>query len=275
MVVVNTILTFLSLLLYAVPCLSVDSPTLAGPIGPHCTQGTKLVGRGIGSNITIADVPTYFTSPTVAPGEGQPKKVLLFYSDVYGAFHTNNQLLQDYFATQGFYVLGIDYFFGDPIQAHDGEVGWNQAAWFQKSRQQAADALPKWIAAVREQYGSDAKYSAAGYCFGGIYAVQAGASDDFVAAAFAHPAELTEDHFNQLKKPLLLSCAETDATFPTPSRNRAADILAKNKARYHLQVFSGTVHGFATRGDPADENALWAMEESRRSIAQWFNRFSK
>jgi hypothetical protein len=36
---------------------------------------------------------------------------------------------------------------------------------------------------------------------------------------------------------------------------RAVDILATKKATYHLQVFSGVSHGFATRADPNDANA--------------------
>jgi len=47
-----------------------------------------------------------------------------------------------------------------------------------------------------------------------------------------------------------LSFAETDYAFPAESRRRAEDILAEVKATYHIQVFSGVVHGFATRGDP-------------------------
>jgi hypothetical protein len=51
-----------------------------------------------------------------------------------------------------------------------------------------------------------------------------------------------------------LSFAETDQTFPTESRHRAEGILAEIKATYHVQVFSGVVHGFATRGDPTIEH---------------------
>ena len=67
--------------------------------------------------------------------------------------------------------------------------------------------------------------------------------------AFAHPSYLTEAHFEKVKLPLLLSCAETDMTFPTPSRTRAVEILTERKIEYYLQVFSGVGHGFAIRGD--------------------------
>jgi dienelactone hydrolase len=98
-----------------------------------------------------------------------------------------------------------------------------------------------------------------------------------------------------LSEPLLLSCAETDMTFPTDKRHRAEDILAEVKATYHVQVFSGVVHGWALRADLTDENAResingfsdfrfslrciihfsgWAKEESARSIIEWFKRFS-
>jgi hypothetical protein len=48
-------------------------------------------------------------------------------------------------------------------------------------------------------------------------------------------------------EPLFLSCAETDNTFPTESRNKAIDLLIKDKKPYGLQLFSGVAHGFALR----------------------------
>jgi len=98
-----------------------------------------------------------------------------------------------------------------------------------------------------------------------------------------------------VEKPTILaklSFAETDHTFPTESRRRAEDILAEKKATYHIQVFSGVVHGFATRGDPTVDHIRahlfsfailesnsrmrsgWAKEESARSVINWFLRFS-
>ncbi|TEB20084.1 alpha/beta-hydrolase [Coprinellus micaceus] len=250
-----------------------DSAVLAGPIGPDCVDGAKHGGEARGTNVTFADVPTYYAEPSEPSGN-----VILFFSDIYSPFYVNNQLLQDYFAGEGYHVLGIDYFFGDPIQAHDGEPGFNQAAWIEKSRKQAAESLPKWIEAVQEKYGPEAKYTAVGYCFGGPYALEISATDKVVAGAFAHPSGLTEDHFQNLTSrstyPLLIIASENDGAFPTASRNRAVDILAAKKAKYHVQVFSGVSHGFATRADLSDENAVWAKDQSARGVVEWFNRFS-
>ncbi|KAL0057822.1 hypothetical protein AAF712_015522 [Marasmius tenuissimus] len=253
--------------------MSTASATLAGPpTSDHCVSGVKHSGNPAGKQITIANVPTYISEPKDV--QGGVKKVILFYADVWGPFHINNQLLQDYFAENGFIVVGIDYFLGDPIGLHTDEAGFNRDAWFSKSRAQAERLIPGWLEAVRQQYGTSAKYSAVGYCFGGPYAMDIAASDFAVAAAFAHPAALTEDHFRKVKKPLFLSCAEDDHTFPLASRRRGEDILVEIKANYTIQVFSGVSHGFAARGDPQVADIRWAKEESARGIITWFKRFS-
>ncbi|KAF9559365.1 alpha/beta-hydrolase [Agrocybe pediades] len=250
-----------------------SSPVLAGPPGDCCVQGVKHVGTSVGKEITIAGVKTYLSEPP-ASATG-PTKVVLYFADIYGPFYDNAKLLQDYFASHGFNVLGLDYFFGDPIHLHTNEEGFDRGAWIEKVRGLAKEHTPAWVKAVREKYGPDAKYSAVGYCFGGPFALEIATTDDVVAAAFAHPAFLNEDHFRNIKKPLLLSCAETDHTFPAESRRRAEDILAEVKATYHVQIFSGVSHGFGTRGDPEVENSRWAKEESARSVIEWFKRFSK
>ncbi|KAJ2928385.1 hypothetical protein H1R20_g8693, partial [Candolleomyces eurysporus] len=269
-------------LISTISCISfafgaLSSPALAGALTKNCTQGWRHSGTATGKNVTIAGVSTYLAEPTHRTG---PKKVILFYSDVFGSFFINNQLLQDYFASQGYYVLGLDYFFGDPIglhvdqDLHPFDPNFDLPAWVAKSRVQAAQAVPIWNKAVRERYGPNAKYNAVGYCFGALYSMQIGATDDVVAAAFAHPGDLTEAHFTNLTKPLLMSCAEIDQTFPTVDRNRAVDLLTENNKTYHYQVFSNTTHGFATRSNPDDPNSVWSMRESARSVAGWFDRFS-
>jgi dienelactone hydrolase len=52
--------------------------------------------------------------------------------------------------------------------------------------------------------------------------------------------------------PLLLSCAETDGAFPSELRRKAVDVLQMEKKVYHLQLFQGVSHGFASRGDLDD-----------------------
>ncbi|KAF7972742.1 hypothetical protein HWV62_17098 [Athelia sp. TMB] len=250
-----------------------SSLTLATAPGDCCVAGFKHKGTPGGRTVEIAGVKTYVVEPK-HPISG-PKKVIFWFADVYGPLYLNNQLVQDYFGTQGFTVLGPDYFFGDPVQNHDDEEGFDRQAWIAKSRRQADACVPGWLEATREKYGTaEIKYAAVGYCFGAPYTLDLAAGDTIVAAAFAHPSFLEASHFEKLNKPLLLSCAEDDPVFTLESRRNAEDILRKNKAQYHFQVFSGVSHGFATKGDPNDPNVTWAHEDSARGIASWFKRFN-
>lgn len=53
----------------------------------------------------------------------------------------------------------------------------------------------------------------------------------------------------------MLNCAETDNMFPAPNLYRAIDIMTEGKKKYHVNIYSGTAHGFAIRGNQSDENA--------------------
>jgi len=246
--------------------------TLASAPGDCCVKGFGHTGDPVGTTTVIAGVQTYISEPK---DPGPEKKVILFFADIYSPLYLNNQLIQDYFAGEGFIVLGPDYFFGDPIQNHDNEEGFDRPAWIAKSKKQADECVPKWLEAVKEKFGTTGtKYSAVGYCFGAPYTLDLGATSFIVAAAFAHPAFLEESHFEKVKAPLLLSCAEIDFEFPLESRRRAEDILVQFKADYHIQVFSGVKHGFASRGNPENPAAVWAKEQSARGIVEWFKRFS-
>ncbi|THU91063.1 alpha/beta-hydrolase [Dendrothele bispora CBS 962.96] len=252
---------------------------LAGPPGDCCfSKGVKFEGTPVGKVVTIAGAETYISEPQTssnASSGGGKKKVILFLPDVHGPFFDNTKLVQDYFAENGFYVVGIDYFFGDIVDAHDNEPGFDRQAWMKKSQVQAAEVLPKWYEAVKEMYGTcaDANYCSVGYCFGAPYVLEWTTTGEIVAGAFAHPAFLNEDHFRGVKRPLLMSCAETDHTFPLPARRRAEDLLIEAKAQYHIQVFSGVAHGFALRGDPNIPDTRWAKEECASCVVRWFNRF--
>lgn len=98
-------------------------------------------------------------------------------------------------------MLGIDYFFGDPVHLHLEEPGFDRPTWVAKSQKQAAESVPKWIEGVQKIYGTtplgplvsgagcscdvitglDARYSAVGYCFGAPYALEAAKNDKVVA----------------------------------------------------------------------------------------------
>jgi dienelactone hydrolase len=249
------------------------STTLAGPPSTCCWTGFKHTGTPEGRIEPLGGLDTYIAEPPAGATSGPEKKVLLFLADVWGALFVNNKLLQDYFASCGFIVLGPDYFFGVPIQ--DLPADRDKAAWSVEALEKATKAFPKWFEAVKAKYGTEnTKYTAVGYCFGAPFVFDLAAKGAIVAGAIAHPAFLEESHFEKMTRPLLLSCSEEDFTFSLEARRRAEDILVRNKTGYFIQVFSGVAHGFAVRGNPDVPDERWAREESARGIKEWFLRFS-
>lgn len=77
-----------------------SSASLAGPLEDCCFTSVKHSGIPLGRSISFANVPTYVSDAQSRTQDGL-KKIILFFSDVYGPFYLNNQLLQDYFASHG------------------------------------------------------------------------------------------------------------------------------------------------------------------------------
>ncbi|KAI8192315.1 hypothetical protein K4K53_009154 [Colletotrichum sp. SAR 10_77] len=194
---------------------------LAKPSGECCLKGTIHEGEERGSWEVIADVETYVSKPPTDKANGH---IVLYFPDVWGMF-VNGLLVMDAFADAGYLVLGLDYFRGDPVWKHrkdrndTSNPGFDYEAWKRKHTAFADVAVPKWVEAVKQQYGKETtRFACVGYCF----------------------------------EPLFMSCSEVDHTFNVPSRRRALDILQSEKKIYHYQLFSGVEHGFALRGDPKD-----------------------
>lgn len=252
---------------------------MADTLTDHCFATVQHAGTPTGRRIDIdvggASVPTYLAEPSDSGPDGSPRKIILYFSDVFGPFYLNSQLLQDYFATQGFTVLGIDYFFGDSYALHVNDPNFDRPTWREKSVNQAKTFIPGWVDAIKQRYGTEGvKYFAAGYCFGAPYVFDQGETGLLAAAAVAHPTALTVDSVSKSSTPVLFSCADIDNAFKPDLRRSVEDVLSAKKVTYYFQIFSGVSHGFATRADPSVETQRWAKEECARSVVQWFKRFS-
>ncbi|ROV96246.1 hypothetical protein VMCG_07677 [Cytospora schulzeri] len=246
---------------------------IAKPSAVCCLGGNDHDGKPRGSYTNLAGVETYIARPEPGRENG---RVVFYFPDVWGLF-TNGLLIVDAFADAGYLTLALDYFRGDPVwkhrrSRHDNNPGFDYQAWKEKHIAYADECVPKWIDAVKQQYGSEeTRYACVGYCFGAPYVCNALADGMASVGAFAHPAFLKEHHFSNLKGPLFLSCSEIDHTFDTPSRRLAMDILQSQKKTYHLQLFSGVEHGFALRGDMDNPYERHVKEQSLKGIIQWFD----
>ncbi|QIX01978.1 hypothetical protein AMS68_007495 [Peltaster fructicola] len=252
---------------------------LAKPSAGCCLKGHIHSGTALGRFEKVDNIETYISEPPAGKANGN---IILYYADVYGMF-TNGLLIMDEMAKAGYLVLGLDYFQGDPVYLYRTDAktpveGFDFNAFLKKHGDFAAAHVPGWIDAVKHKYGKPStRYACVGYCFGAPYVCDSlapGPNNSPPACqvgAFAHPAFLKEEHFRKLEKPLLLSCAETDFTFGTESRNKAVDVLIERKATYHVQLFSGVEHGFALRCDLSVPYERWAKEQSLAGIIAWFD----
>ena len=102
-----------------------------------------------------------------------------------------------------------------------------------------------------------------GYCFGAKFAVQNLSTNGYLdAAAVAHPSFVSMEEVKAIKRPIIISAAETDQVFTPELRHQTEDELAKLEGvRYQVDLFSGVTHGFAVRGDIKNPIVRYAKEK--------------
>ena len=93
-----------------------------------------------------------------------------------------------------------------------------------------------------------------GYCMSGPFSVFAAAKlgERVLAAASIHGVKLVTEsddspHLfaNEIKGELYFGCAETDSYAPLEMIDNLDSYLSKSKAKYEIEIFPGTGHGFA------------------------------
>ncbi|KAH0831901.1 hypothetical protein J3R83DRAFT_12783 [Lanmaoa asiatica] len=252
--------------------------TLASPPGACCWTGIKHTGTPEGRIEPLGGLDTYISEPPANTASGPHKRVLLFLADAYGPLFINNKLLQDYFASRGFIVLGPDYFFGVPVQNlppdRDKVAVVPGGTATQRLRTPPTLCPSDMLLSSFFSLGTKTtKYIAVGYCFGAPFVLDLAAEGSIVAGIVFSVDAIAAHH--QPFSWLIPSPTEDDFTFSLEARRRAEDILVSNESTYFFQVFSGVSHGFAVRGDPNVPHARWAKEESARGITEWFFRFAQ
>lgn len=235
--------------------------------GACCLETNFHEGSPIGKFETVFGLPTYVT------GASNPEsRVIVILSDIYGHDYNNVLLIADQLAKSGKYQVYIpDILKGDPVPSPHGDLG----PWLENHTAEITTPIVQgFLSGLREKIGSSAFIGLIGYCFGAKYAIQQiGATGLADAAAVAHPSFVSIEEVEAIKKPLLISAAETDPIFPVELRYQTEASLAKIKAKYQITLFSGVVHGFAVRGDINDADVKYAMEKTVADQLQWFSLF--
>lgn len=143
-----------------------DQAYLAKPPGDCCIAGNLHDGEPRGTQETIEGINTYIVHPAAEKSNGN---IILYFPDVWGLFK-NGLLVMDGFADAGYLTIGIDYFRGDPVWKHrkdrhdtTTEPNFDYDAWKTKHQEFAAEAVPRWVNAVKDKYGvTETKYACVG-----------------------------------------------------------------------------------------------------------------
>lgn len=191
--------------------------------------------------------------------------------DIWGIWQ-NAQLIADQFAANGYTTLIPDIFNGDKFDPGVDLMTWIRegSAGDNPHTPEAVDPIiVASIKALKETYGAT-KIGAVGYCFGAKYVVRH--YENGIDVGFmAHPSFVEREELAAITGPLSIAAAETDPIFPVEKRHESEAILQETKQPYQINLFSGTEHGFAVRGDLSVKTQKFAKEAAFIQAVAWFD----
>jgi carboxymethylenebutenolidase len=172
------------------------------------------------------------------------------------------------FARNGYLTIVLDVFFRTspgPKNMSDGNAmadAFARADAFDHERgQRDMTAARDYALALPECNG---KWAMAGYCFGGRYALLAGAYMGADAVAAFHPSRMGREleAAAKIRVPASFHFGGADAQVPMTEIEAVQAALAGNP-RAETYVYPGVAHGFTTPGGPA-----YSAEATRDSMAR-------
>ncbi|EAZ63547.1 hypothetical protein PICST_69023 [Scheffersomyces stipitis CBS 6054] len=235
----------------------------SNPPGECCRTRNFHEGTPIGTHKTILGLNTYQVG-----AEYGNDRIIVILVDVHGNKFNNTLLLADELSKAKYQVLIPDILSNDPVDGQDF------ATWLPKHGPEiTAPIVDAFLKAVNDELKP--KFLAGiGYCFGAKYVIQNLSSKGHLSAgAVAHPSFVTIEEVSAIKKPILISAAETDSIFTVELRHQSEAELIKIGARYQLDLFSGVEHGYSVRGDISNPVVKYAKEKTLDDQVRWFNQF--
>jgi dienelactone hydrolase len=239
----------------------------SNPPDTCCTAKVHHDGTPIGHYKDLFGLHTYHVGE-----QNGTDKVIVIVTDVYGNKLNGVLLIADEFAANGYHVLIPDILNNDPLQEPLSE---NFPTWFKSHGPDVTTPIVDGFLQKLRSEWNPKFVGGVGYCFGAKYVVLNLSSEGHLdAAAVAHPSFVTIEEVANIKKPLLVSAAETDAIFPPELRLQTESKLKEIGATYAINVFSNTTHGFACKGDLSNPSVKYAKEKTVLDQLHWFNHFS-
>ncbi|CAP68361.1 uncharacterized protein PODANS_7_3300, partial [Podospora anserina S mat+] len=206
------------------------------------------------------------------------QSAFLLLTDVFGLNLLQNKLLADSFARAGYLTLVPDLFAGSPAPSDINDpasANFSIPAFLAAHQPPVTD--PIIASAISHLRGSlnISSIAAAGYCFGGRYALRVvnpspGGAD---VAFAAHPSLLTDEEISGVEKPVSVAAADRDELLTAARRAEVEGLLLGAGGRYQVGVYGGTPHGFAVRANYSVESERFGKEGAFLQAVGWFDEF--
>ncbi|KAI9784644.1 MAG: hypothetical protein M1839_001866 [Geoglossum umbratile] len=232
------------------------------PICADCVTGSIHEGTPAGRTGNLHGLPTYIAEP---PDGTAPKGLVVILPDVFGWEFTNTRVLADVFLSLRAYSYIIPF-----VIRNRKSVVLRKITTFLRS--------------VRDNEGKALRIGAAGFCFGGRYAVLMTHNDTetstatggpLVDAVFAgHPAQVSiPGDIEKVKLPLSIAIGSLDSWMSMKQVEETKKVLGTVGVEHEVVVYEGAKHGFAVRGTPGDEAEVKRGIQAEDQAVSWFTKF--
>ncbi|KAH0537687.1 hypothetical protein FGG08_005552 [Glutinoglossum americanum] len=277
------------------------------PICTDCVSGVIHSGTPKGRTATVHGLDTYIAGP---PDGRPPKGLVVVIADVFGWGLTNVRVLADVYAEKGGFLVYVpDFLKGhavdpagmslvDRIMAPSGILGYFSKAVvaFQilfrlipfliyNGDSSVLPTVINFFRSCRETEGQALKIGAAGFCFGGRFAILLAHNDErfstadgkpLIDVAFTgHPSMVkVPKEYEGVRLPLGIAVGSLDTWMSAKQIVEVRNILDKEpRVEHEVVVYEGAKHGFAVRGDPGNEEEIKRGIEAEDQAVAWFTRF--
>jgi len=207
-------------------------------------------------------MPAYVAVPATTPA---PALVLI--PSVFGVV-PNVRATIDRFAEHGFLTIGPDVYFRTIPGPKNRENKAEFDAALDRNKRYDHEQGVRDLAAVRDyalaRADCNGKWAVVGYCFGGRYALIAGADLGADAVGGFHPSNMGKelDAARRLNVPASFHVGDSDTTVPMTEVEAVKAALAHNP-RAEVYVYPGIKHGFSGKGGAAYDEAVAELSLER------------
>ncbi|KAF8053706.1 hypothetical protein N665_1381s0005 [Sinapis alba] len=238
-------------------------------LGAQCCENPPVLNplSGSGHAEKLGGLDAYVS------GSPDSKKCVLLVSDIFGYEAPNLRALADKVAASGFYVVVPDFLCGDPYDPSNQEKPVH--VWIKNHGPDKGFEDTKPVLEAIKNKGITA-IGAAGMCWGGKVVVELSKQALNQAAVLFHPTYVTVDDVKDVKVPITILGAEDDFLTPPAVVKQFEEILAsKPEVSSYVKIFPNVSHGWSTRYDINEPEAVKAAEEAHKQMLDWFVTYVK